>query len=162
LTKNAGSRKPCHGKGLDLRGVTVTFVGEADPRGTGNPLGRQPGRAGSRLVAILGLDGLSYDRCRRVNLCGIAWDRGEAARAARSARLPAGSVVVLLGRRVAGAFGYNGDFFSAETRGDVVLVGLPHPSGRCRTWNDPTSAVRARAAVARAVSSQKLKGTGRA
>jgi len=52
---------------------------------------------------------------------------------------------VLLGAKVRAAFG-GPAFFSHERREDGrILVGLPHPSGRCRVWSDVTARPRARA-----------------
>ena len=41
--------------------------------------------------------------------------------------------VVLLGKRVCEAFGV--DYVPGSDRGKMVV--FPHPSGRCRFWNDP-------------------------
>ena len=59
---------------------------------------------------------------------------------------------VLRGRKVAGAFGLG--HLAPFTRQDVVQIDggnllryviLPHPSGRCRVWNEPDAVERARA-----------------
>lgn len=126
----------------------LVVVGEADPRG-GPPLDRSsPGRSGARLATILGLDGQSYDRIIKVNLCGRRWDRGEAMRSVGEVvRVHAGRVVVALGRKVASAMGHEGPQFTARVVGKTVVVHLPHPSGRCRAWNDPEAPGRARRVV---------------
>jgi len=47
--------------------------------------------------------------------------------------------IVVLGRRAATALGIPRDreFLSVSWIGTRCLVLLPHPSGRCRLWNDP-------------------------
>jgi len=122
-------------------------VGELNPRG-GPAL--HPGTpSGARLAKILG--GL-YARFDRTNLCRGRWSAVEAAwRAELIGRtdLRHGTPVVLLGSRVARAFGVPYRPFRRR-RGTNVLV-LPHPSGLCRTWNDRRNAARARRAVRRLV-----------
>jgi hypothetical protein len=44
--------------------------------------------------------------------------------------------LVVLGRRAADALGLSGELPSF-VRGDRVACLLPHPSGRCRLWNQP-------------------------
>jgi uracil-DNA glycosylase len=62
--------------------------------------------------------------------------------------------IVMLGRKVAKAFEPITGFMSPFSGGrvhynDVVfgVVSIPHPSGRSREWNDPSSYDRARAAI---------------
>ena len=55
--------------------------------------------------------------------------------------------VVLLGRRVAGAFAT-----ATSKRGGHDFVELPHPSGRSRLWNDPATLRSCRAQVWRMLS----------
>lgn len=43
--------------------------------------------------------------------------------------------VVLCGTRVQRAFGYNARL--GDVWRDGQMCGIPHPSGRCRAWNDP-------------------------
>lgn len=81
-----------------------------------------------------------------MNLCDDVWDL-------KAARLRADSVghrrAVLLGRRVAEAFGvryYPFEVFDVNSR--LAAASLPHPSGRCRAWNEVGSAVRARRCLA--------------
>lgn len=91
---------------------------------------------------------------QRANLCDSRWS-------AREARLRAAELVktnfriITLGKKVASAFGLDFAPF-CETATEVregwsvsvssVLM-LPHPSGRCRTWNEPGAFRRARLAV---------------
>lgn len=143
--------------------VTRTLlVGEVDPHSSDPRMAlhvEPAGAAGSRLARILGLSPQQYlDAFDRANLCGGGWD-GRVARAAADAVFAerAGRTsVVLLGARVCRAFGVAFEPFTAFEMTRVLggrtltLRGcvLPHPSGRCRVWNDPASAVRAVAAVA--------------
>lgn len=107
---------------------------------------------------VMRLRAVSYHRyTRRFNLCVSGWSQREAAVAAewvvaREAR--EGTVIVLLGQKVAGAFGFEGvPPFTANLPGEgeraahpsaVGYVLLPHPSGRNRAWNEPGSYLRAR------------------
>lgn len=91
----------------------------------------------------------------RTNLCHPTWDLKEArVRARRLILNPRPwSVIVALGRKVAGAF----EYFLGEAvpqwgwvvRWDedkdswLTIVGMPHPSGLSRAWNDPGSYDRA-------------------
>lgn len=138
----------------------VTVVGEDNPYGS-DPryaLYDEPERsAGARLRRLVfGVRRTTYHRrTRRLNLCDPRWS-APAARA-RAAELLAdrsageARVFVLLGRKVAAAFGLD-----AHPPFSVVLapdedgafwpcVLLPHPSGRCREWNEPGAHERARA-----------------
>ena len=130
-----------------------------------NPYGGDPRRAlyplpknsaGGRLCRkVLGLGPVEYlRRFDRRNLCVGSWTN-RAARAAASeiaANLKPDSKLVLLGAKVCAAFGWRYEPFDLRLVGaDLVpLVILPHPSGRCRTWNDPDSYHRAREALRRA------------
>lgn len=115
-------------------------VGELNPHGGPALNPRTP--SGSRLLKILGAG--AYAGLRRTNLCRGRWDR---ARARQRALLIArrGGPIVLLGTRVAAAFGVPYRPFRRDGR----LLVLPHPSGLCRAWNDPQSAPRARRALRR-------------
>ena len=136
------------------------LVGELNPYGPDAhfALWSDPqGSAGWRLChAILGLEQREYlRRFDRVNLCTGAWDPVHALEEAEkivAERL----VVIALGGRVARAFKVGFDPFAVTTRwlthergGKTEILVLPHPSGRCRLWNDPKNAERARSAVER-------------
>lgn len=135
------------------------LVGEANPHSADPRLAlyvKPRGAAGSRLAAILGLAPAAYLRLfSRRNLYAQAWDLAEARiAAARFAEelAAAGAPAVLLGGKVARAFGVEASPFARfemELPTSRALRGvlLPHPSGRCRVWNDPASAARARVAV---------------
>jgi len=124
--------------------------------GEDNPLRSDPvfalyplpaGRSGDRLRKILGLTCGEYVRkFSRVNLCGGAWAWKEARAEASKImtdRVLSGAPVILLGAKVAAAFGLPSTPF--KKYGSVLV--LPHPSGRCRVWNKRGSAARARRAV---------------
>lgn len=120
----------------------------ADPRHALYP--HPPGCAGHRLMNILGLRRWEYmllfDRANLLGCSPVWFPRAARERAAEL--LASDRKLILLGAKVAAAFGFcDGPFRSYDGR---VLV-LPHPSGRCRVWNDPGAAARAREAVARLV-----------
>lgn len=138
----------------------VLLVGEM------NPYGEDPeyalyhlptGASGDRLRRILGLDSVAYLALGRVNLCEGRWSMPAArARAAALIRDASWTSYVLLGRKVAGAFGYTEPAFSAQQltwhqldglgreHAPVVVVSLPHPSGLNRAWNVAGSVDKAR------------------
>lgn len=130
----------------------------ADPRMALYPL--PAGAAGSRLAAHLGLEVGSYlDAFDRTNLCTGGWNLREARASAERvlvARAGRGTLI-LLGARVCSAFRVPFKPFEpfelVRRVGARALVArgvvLPHPSGRCRVWNDRESAPRAKEAVAR-------------
>ena len=122
-----------------------------------NPYNRHPGlalydeppySAGGRLRRlILATTQREYLRgTLRHNLCTDKWSRAAAeAEAKRLEQLHAGRVVVLLGRRVQAAFGVGGSAaFMVLERAPLGLLGLPHPSGLCRAWNEDGAYARAR------------------
>lgn len=132
--------------------MNTLLVGESNPYGNDPAFAlwpEPPGSSGARLRAILGLTHGGYlRRFERVNLqTGSAeWDR-QGARAAASKLLagrPRGRFV-LLGRRVADAFRVPYLPFAVQYNDeDQGLLTLPHPSGRCRVWNQDGSWTRAR------------------
>jgi len=145
--------------------VTVLLVGEsnphsADPRHALYPLPLNA--AGGRLARVLGLSPREYIRAfpdRRNLLSGTAKWSAPSARASADEVLRTskpGVVLVLLGAKVATAFGvdYRSGLFlprmahvgERAPRRHIVRV-LPHPSGRCREWNDPQTAERVRSAL---------------
>ena len=140
--------------------------------GEDNPLSRDPRHAlfpypkhhaGGRLATtIMGLSCTAYlRRFDRVNLCAGKWSIKEAREHAakiwnESVDRPA---VVLLGAKVCAAFGrefvpfeaYATNYYCSEPgkvwqkmKSYVNIVVLPHPSGRCRLWNEPDSISKAR------------------
>ena len=129
----------------------VVVVGEMNPYG-GDPryaLYDEPvGSAGGRLRRLVfGLRSDTYHRrTRRFNLCTGVWSTAKARASASRILGLCGQddTVVLLGRKVAAAFGL--DHLAPFTSKAIVhedrklalrYVLLPHPSGRCRGWNEP-------------------------
>lgn len=107
-----------------------------------------PGCAGSRLQdRILDVSLGDYlRRYDRVNLCAGKWSAPEA-RLRAAGLVSDGALLVLLGAKVAAAFGLDHEPFTVAGLRGAVVVQLPHPSGRCRVWNDPASYGRARAVL---------------
>lgn len=114
--------------------------------------------AGHRLQSkVMGASLSDYLAMGRENLCLSRWStagaRDGVARVVGAYHPDA--PLVLLGVKVARAFGLRGAPFTwgchpvpaaggPERR---VVVFLPHPSGRCRAWNDPDSYESARRAL---------------
>ena len=135
------------------------LVGEANPYGSDPYFALYPdppNSAGGRLCRkVLGLAEDDYlERFDRVNLCPRTWSWKQArARAADIVleRRGTGAPVVLLGAKVAAAFGLSFRPFSFVGGGGLgMLDGIPrhvmlqHPSGRSRAWNFPGAYERAR------------------
>lgn len=139
----------------------VVLVGECNPHAD-EPMAAlwaSPGTAGGRLQStILGLEPLSYYGLWRVNLCPTrTWDTVAARMTALRVASPLApwEVVVCLGRRVARrmAAARGLDIFpswSIMPWGSPVYVTIPHPSGRCRDWNDSAAIPHARELLRRA------------
>ncbi len=80
----------------------------------------------------------------------IKWCPGEAEFRAGILRRDAWDLLVLLGGRVARAFGVRGPYGPKFGRMTVPgLVVVPHPSGLCRWWNDPNDVRRLRRCLSR-------------
>jgi len=149
-------------------GSRVILVGEDNPL-SGQPehalLHVPPGHAGHRLQSlVLGLTPAVYLAMWRVNLCAAAWDTKEARKRAYDEILDLDapwSLVVMLGSKVASAFAPSDSavklapFTSTQhvvqrssglaiARKTFTLAALPHPSARCRTWNETDAVQRAR------------------
>ena len=128
---------------------TVVLVGESNPYGSDPKfaLFDKPEKAsGFRLrTRVLGVDRQTYFGFRRHNLVRGPWSMRAArveARVLDQYVYPGEDVrFVLLGRKVATAFGY-ADAEPFSVSGLFVL--LPHPSGLCREWNVPGAYERAR------------------
>jgi hypothetical protein len=128
--------------------VKPLLVGEANPYGADPYFALYPlpeNASGGRLARILGLSEQRYlEAFDRRNLCPTAWSmkvaRAEAAKILAEPERP----VVLLGAKVAKAFGLPYAPFTRSAR----LFLLPHPSGLNRIWNYRGSVERARELVA--------------
>lgn len=137
------------------------IVGEQNPYGPDPEFAlypSPPGCAGWRLChKVLGLDPDDY--CERFDRCnlleGEKWSTKRAQEAA--AKMLVRDNFILLGSKVAAAFGWSGNKpptrvgfdFKAGPDAPAVPLGpryflIPHPSGRCRAWGDPTMVPRVR------------------
>lgn len=140
------------------------LVGELNPYGPdpGYALWPDPpGCAGWRLChKVLGMGERQYLRTfDRVNLCTGRWCDASALAAATEVLLRT-RYVVALGAKVARAFQLSFDPFAVrEIAPYWTVVTLPHPSGRCRIWNDVGSYQRARDAVASLLDLQVKEGS---
>lgn len=147
-------------KAVDNR--KILLVGELNPYGADPEFALFPlpkYASGGRLREILGLSTRDYLLGHdRVNLCTGTWSRKAAREKAREIlverRTPEGVPIVgkglvLLGRRVIDSFcepgGLQVNPLECVMFGGVHAALLPHPSGRNQLWNDPQTAVRARA-----------------
>lgn len=136
----------------------IVVVGEMNPYGADPRYAlydKPEESAGGRLRRrVLGLRSDTYHgRTRRFNLCAGAWSAAKARASARQIRSLCGQddTVVLLGRKVADAFGLGHlvPFTSKlivheDEKLALRYVLLPHPSGRCREWNEHGAYERAR------------------
>ena len=139
------------------------LVGEDNPHSVDPEMALHPtfrGGAGSRLASILGMTGevfvTTFDR---ENLCDGPWESVRAKTRAEAIFFRCAVMnrpMILLGSRVSRAFGIQFKPFNLFTMTlNVCLddglveslrvrgVVLPHPSGRCRVWNDRENKKRA-------------------
>jgi len=124
------------------------LVGELNPYGIDPQWALYPlpeNASGGRLRKILQMSIPQYiGTFDRKNLCYGKWSNPEARAEARVIQASKDhEIIILLGSKVCQAFGVQYKPFERLGR---YLV-LPHPSGRCLAWNDPTSAERARRLV---------------
>ncbi len=132
--------------------MNTVLVG-LDPGGNGQvPLDPEY-PSGRRLADLYGLSPEDYlERTDRVNLHPLPRPASEDDGAATClAPLLRGRRVLALGGRVSRALGAGPDLTSWSLRGDSVIASLPHPSGRCRWWNDGTNAESARGFLRRSL-----------
>lgn len=137
--------------------------------GEDNPYGKDPryalfphpknsaGYRLARLVLAMPSRGAYLERFDRVNLCPQKWSSPVARQSAIAIMNSDYDRVVVLGRKVAAAFGLDESKpFSIEKTRSISSTGiwferqyivLPHPSGLCRVWNEPQAFERARAAL---------------
>jgi len=137
------------------------LVGESNPHSP-HPgdalLASPPGSAGNRLwLMALEASGMTlhaYERAfRRVNLCAQRWSDRSAREGAEVLRrsFSKGDRVVLLGRRVQALMG--------EPPAGVTFYQVPHPSGRCRDYNDPKQRRRVGALLSELAHVPKRRGS---
>lgn len=117
--------------------------------GESNPLSSDPadalvpypdGCAGHRLaVSIFGMSRKAYmDSFDRINLCMGDWSQFPARLTAAALKIKYDRIV-LLGSRVASAFGLNFEPFTFAQGSSIKMLILPHPSGLSRLWNNPNN-----------------------
>lgn len=130
------------------------LVGELNPYGADPKYALYPlpeGASGDRLCRlVMGLQRAEYlRRFDRVNLCVGKWSMKAARSEAQRIYDDPPRRIVLLGRKVAAAFGFGAAAppFSSMRAGEAAIVLLPHPSGLCREWNEPGAFDRARAVL---------------
>lgn len=136
------------------------LVGEQNPYGADERYALWPdpkGCAGWRLChKVFGMGETQYLRVfDRTNLCNGPWTLEEARRKAQVIAGRRHGPLILLGAKVCQAFNLPYAPFSVQTSflgPDRAIYILPHPSGRCRTWNEPDAAERARKLIAPLVS----------
>lgn len=151
---------PCgSGERLSTEAPVGLLVGEQPgPRSNHRlPLWPYPARsAGGRLHAMSGVPMVEYlARLARVNLAAQprkGWDHRRARfdLHAMLNDLPPDARVVLCGQRAMDAYeeGYPGARRQFLVLGGSVWIqGVPHPSGRCREYNDPATVAATREAV---------------
>jgi hypothetical protein len=138
---------------------TVLLLGEDNPQ-SADPehalFPHPPGCAGARLQTnIMGISMRNYLGMWRTNLCQGKWSARKAGARAAELLVPnmPWSTIILLGRKVADAAGYEDPLFTVRVTHDgrVKLISLPHPSGRNRAWNDAYNIARARSMLIDAV-----------
>ena len=135
---------------IDGRAPPPVFVGELNPYGGNDRHALFPvpvGSSGHRLQSLIcRLHRSTYIDLPRYNLCAGEKFAMKEARL-RATTIPPrhpGSPIVLLGGKVRDAFNVDGPSLTIQRAHDLVFVLLPHPSGLCRTWNEPRAYERAR------------------
>ena len=137
---------------IGWRPIKPLLIGEQNPYGEDPHFAlfpRPAGCSGARLKEILGFqwDKQYLDTFERVNLCNGPWELLVAREHAKEIMARWEGPVVLLGAKVCQAFEFPYEPFSLQKSlpglGKDIYI-LPHPSGRCRAWNDPKSVERAR------------------
>lgn len=129
------------------------IVGEHKPYGSDPQYAIYPlpeNSAGGRLCSvILGMQRTEYLRAfNRVNLCSDKWSMPAARQRALQLMQDRGGTHILLGRKVASAYGLATleALTCRETTAprSMKFLLIPHPSGLNRFWNAPDSVTRVR------------------
>lgn len=143
----------------EIEGPAVgAIIGEAPGPNTSPKLPVFPfpaSSAGGRLLTYSGMKPADYlSRFWRKNLFTLylkGWCAPAARELASYIEREIGergiSRALLLGGRVGAAFGVGGLWSSMKTSGGITYLVVPHPSGRCRVYNDESARRRARAAI---------------
>jgi len=132
----------------------LALIGE-QPGGNGpyRPELALTGPTGRNLCAIAGWDWDEYLRADRRNVFDLrvaTWNSSAARKHALDIAMEVqGTRILLLGARVAEAFGVldvPNYWWTWRRVGypDLLMARIPHPSGRCRAWNDPSERAWAR------------------
>ncbi len=145
-------------------GPRPVFIGEVNPyndRSWTALLDVPEGASGDRLRRLVcAVDVRRYRAFPRYDLCVGAWSMPKArARAEELAAIHRDDVIVLLGRKVADAFGVSVPAFTymqalpsmAPLAGSGAMIALPHPSGLNRVWHEPGAYAKARALLVEAI-----------
>lgn len=139
---------------------SVVLVGEMNPYSSEPRFALYPApaySAGWRLCRHLGLTRAEYlRRFQRVNLCALRWNDAMARQTAAMVLAERPRLAVLLGARVARAFGVKFEPYTVATVDGVRLMMLPHPSGRCRLWNWSGAGAAARVLLANVLNNQEV------
>ena len=147
---------------LELLQTKILLVGESNPHNVSPYLVMYPyprGSAGYRLcVDILGMRVNEYlDKFVGMNICKKHWDQKEArfnGDIMMESRL---HPMILLGSKVCRALKVPFAPFTVKDCGlSWPYAVLPHPSGRCRLWNEPRAPARARECVGKLESIVRL------
>lgn len=150
----SGRSKTSRRRSRQVSSAKVVFVGEAPAKAGFDPFDASRPGAGRRLASLLGIvpDDLHRQGWVFCNLFDVpvkVWNKKQAIKAAFSvcAKLWRSRpwVLVMLGRKVAEAFCDRRPFFQVDLSidGNRAVV-VPHPSGRCRVWNDKKNIVKFR------------------
>lgn len=134
--------------------VKPVLVGELNPYGGTDDYALYPapeGCSGHRLCCLIfGMSRKDYlEAFGRVNLCEGKWSSPKAKSAALAlvdAQMDGGRLV-LLGSKVCDAFAVKFEPFEVFDLHGIDMLVLPHPSGRCRLWNQHDAFEMARQAV---------------
>lgn len=131
-----------------LGAAPLLVVGEQHAPGSTGPAFSGSGSSARRLADLLGAP-VTEIACT-VNLlgAGVPWSAGLTREIAAELHRTWEGWIVACGRRPAAAFGLD-DMLTWHGR----LGAIPHPSGRCRAWNDPEYVAAARLFLSPAVSS---------
>lgn len=132
--------------------MRTILLGMCNPNADGDPLSIHDG-AGKRLFEMSGMPEEVYlKRFIRLNLVdSVQWDSEKAkAGAGRFLRsLERGRIVVVLGKQVALALGVGlTNFFDDMEVKTRRFILIPHPSGRCRLYNDKKTVAKVRKLLA--------------
>lgn len=154
-------RLACIHLGVDRDAIgwhqSAAIIGEAPGRNTSPKLPLFPfpaSSAGGRLMAYSGMKPTNYLATfhrRNVQTVLAPWSAPHARELATYIERDMVDAkihrVLLLGTRVGAAFEVGGLWSTLTTTSGITYFVIPHPSGRCRVYNDEPARARARAAL---------------